>query len=486
MTYGFDFMLILLALLLVFCLIVFVWDVTQKKHTVLRNFPVFGHFRYIGEWLGEYIRPYFIAQDREERPFHRAERSWVYRAAKGEENVVSFGSTRDFSRINSIFFVDAPFPVLERDVSKTRPVVIGPHCRDPYTANSFFNASGMSYGALSKRAVLAISKGVKKAGCWMNTGEGGISPYHLEGGADIVAQIGSAKFGFRTETGELCDDRLKKAAALPQVKMFEIKLSQGAKPGKGGLLPGVKVTPEISKIRGVPVHKDCYSPNRHPEISNVSELLDFVHHVREVTGKPVGFKVVIGGFEWIEELCQEIKKRGVESAPDFITLDGGEGGTGAAPKPLMDFMGLSIQETLPVIVDLMKKHQLRERIKIVASGKLITPSRVAWALCVGADFIVSARGMLFSLGCIQALRCHTNNCPTGITSHKPRFMRGLDVATKSERVKFYIQSLVHEVEMISHSCGVKEPRDLTRHHARIVTEKGTTISLDELCRSQSD
>lgn len=371
-------------------LLLLIWDLCQKNNSILRSYPLIGYIRYIAEWLGVYFRPFFFTRDR--RP------------------------------VGTIYFVDAPFPILGSDEVHTLPVTIGQQCREPYTTSSLINISAMSYGSISKNAILALSQGAKMAGCWLNTGEGGVSSYHLEGGSDLIAQIGTAKFGFRDEKGNLCDIRLKEIAAKPQVKMFEIKLSQGAKPGKGGLLPGVKVTREIAKIRDIPVHEDAISPNRFPEISNSKELLDFISHIREVTGKPTGFKVVLGDYSWLSELCEEIVTRGLEHAPDFITLDGAEGGTGAAPMSLIDYMGLPIAESLPVLVDTLVKYGLRDRIKIIASGKLSTPWMVVWALCVGADFVNSSRGFMFAMGCIQALKCNKNTCPTGITTHNPSFI----------------------------------------------------------------
>ncbi len=463
-----------------FILGIFIWDRHQKSHAVLRNFPVIGHFRYILESLGVYLRQFWIAQDREELPFNRATRSWVYRAAKGGDATVGFGSTRDLRPVGTVLFVDAPFPVLGEDACEIRPVVIGPYCKHPYETKFLFNISAMSYGSISKNAVLALSHGAKMGGCWLNTGEGGVSPYHLEGGCDIVAQIGTAKYGFCDSNHKLSPEAIRGTALYPQIKMFELKLSQGAKPGKGGILPAAKVTEEIAAIRFIKAHQDAISPNRHPEVSNVSELLDMIEYIRTLSGKPTGFKIVLGSYEWLDDLCQEILKRGIERAPDFITLDGAEGGTGAAPASLIDYMGLPIAESLPVLVDTLVEYGLRDRIKIIASGKLVTPAEVAWALCVGADFVASARGFAFALGCIQALECHTNNCPTGIATHKPYLMKGLDPTSKAVRVANYVKSMSYETGVISHSCGVKEPRELSRRHARIMTEKGTTISLAEL------
>lgn len=473
------YLFVLLAVLMAL-LIVYVYDRFQKTHTILRNYPVIGHLRYITEDLGVYLRQYWFEGDRDELPFNRAQRSWVYRAAKDLNDTVSFGSTRDLKPTGTVLFVDAPFPVLNVDAVETRPLTIGENSPHPYTAKSIFNISAMSYGALSKKAVIALSYGAKMAGCWLNTGEGGVAPYHLEGGADLIAQIGTAKYGFRTIDGRLSDSRLREMAALPQIVMFEVKLSQGAKPGKGGILPAIKVNAEIAAIRGIPIHQDSISPNRHPEISNSKELLDFVNHVRDITGKPVGFKICLGGYEWLEDLCQEIIRRGVDQAPDYISLDGAGGGTGAAPMSLIDYMGVPITESLPVLVDTLIEYGLRDRIKILCSGKMITAADVAWALCVGADFVNSARGFMFALGCIQALRCHTNTCPTGITSNDPRYTYGLDPSNKSVRVYHYAKNMEYEVGVISHSCGVREPRELNRSHARIMTANGLSVSMATL------
>jgi glutamate synthase domain-containing protein 2 len=460
--------------------VLFVLDITQTKHAIRRNFPVVGRFRYGFEHMGEFFRQYFFALDREEMPFNRAERSWVYRAAKGVDNTVAFGSTRDLRPTGTAIFVNCPYPVLDEDVAEPREVTVGPYCRSPYTTRSIFNISGMSFGAISKPAVLALSNGAREAGIWMNTGEGGLSPYHLEGGADIVFQIGTAKYGVRDEQGELSDIKLKEVAVHDQVKMFELKLSQGAKPGKGGILPGAKVTPEIAAIRGIPAGSDSISPNRHPEVDSATELLDLIARVREVTGKPTGFKSVVGAYGWLDELCEEIHRRGPESAPDFITVDSGDGGTGAAPMPLIDNVGLVVRESLPLVVDILKKHGLRDRIKVAASGKMINPSEAAWAFCAGADFVNSARGFMFALGCIQALQCNKNTCPTGIATHNRRLQRGLDPHDKAERVERYARQMTKEIGVIAHSCGVREPRSLKRFHCRIVTNAGKTIPLSEL------
>ena len=458
----------------------YIIDVTQTSSTVRRNFPVVGRFRYLFEHLGEFFRQYFFAMDREEMPFNRAQRSWAYRAAKGVDNTIAFGSTMNLSVPGTPIFVNCPYPMLDAEAAETAPMTIGPYARQPYEAKSLFNVSAMSFGALSKPAVQALSRGSKLAGNWLNTGEGGLSEWHLEGGCDIVFQVGTAKYGVRDHEGNLSDEKLRDIGNTEQVKMIELKLSQGAKPGKGGILPGEKVTAEIANIRGIPEGHDSISPNRHPDIDSASDLLDMINHIREVSGLPVGFKSVIGAYGWLEELFEEINRRGIESAPDFITVDSGDGGTGAAPMPLMDCVGLTIRESLPLVVDLLQKHGLRDRVRVISSGKLITPAGVAWALCVGADFVNSARGFMFALGCIQALQCNKNTCPTGVTTHDKKLQRGLVPEDKAERVARYSESVRKEVGIIAHSCGVSEPRKLRRYHCRMVVDDGRSIPLDEL------
>ena len=473
-------LLVALLLLLLWVAVAYLVDVTQSSHAIRRNFPVIGRFRYFFEHIGEFFRQYFFAMDREELPFNRAQRGWVYRAAKNIDNTVAFGSTRDLRQPGGTIFVNAPFPTLGQDAAPPRPLTIGPDCLVPYTTASLVNISGMSYGALSRPAVQALSRGAAKAGCWMNTGEGGLSPYHLEGGGDIVFQIGTAKYGVRTLEGKLSDERLRELAALANLRMFELKLSQGAKPGKGGILPAEKVSDEVARIRGIAVDKASISPNRHPEIDSNSDLLRMLKHIRDTTGKPTGFKAVLGSEHWLDELLGEVGRLGTEYAPDFITVDGAEGGTGAAPMALMDDVGLPLREGLPLLVDRLAEHGLRDRIRVIASGKLVNPAQVAWALCLGADFIVTARGFMFALGCIQALQCNRNTCPTGITTHNPRLQRGLDPDVKADRVDNYVRNLVYEVGLIAHACGVRSPRDLRRNHARIIQADGSSIPLDLL------
>ncbi len=461
-------------------MITFIIDRTQTEHAIRHNYPVIARFRYLFEYLGKFMRQYMFAADQDERPFNRAQRTWVYRAAKNISTTQGFDSTRNISHPGKILFTNCAFPMLEKDSVSSPPMIIGPNTKTPFRAESLFNISGMSFGALSKPAVLALSQGAKQAGCWMNTGEGGISNYHLQGGADLVAQIGTAKYGYRDKSGNLSNEKLREAAAHEQVRMFEIKMSQGAKPGKGGILPGAKVTQEISDIRGIPVGEDSISPNRHPEIYDNESLLDMIHQVRDVTCKPVGFKFVMGSPVWFESFCQAVQQRGLDSAPDFITIDGAEGGTGSAPVALMDDVGMPLAESLPCVIDLLTKYQLREKVRVIASGKLTNPTMVAWALAMGADFINSARGFMFSLGCIQAMQCHQDSCPTGIATHNKRLQSGLVPEKKSKRIASYHRNLISEVSSIAHSCGVVEPRQFTRAHVRVVQGPGKSLPLSEI------
>ena len=457
----------------------FVQDVSQKKHAVLRNYPVIGRLRYFFEKQGEYFRQYFFMNDREEMPFNRATRGWVYRLAKAEGGVIGFGSTNNTNEAGSILFVNHPYPVLEEDRLPTPPMPIGEgYCRDPFLARSVVNISGMSFGAISEPAVRSLSRGAAMAGCWLDTGEGGLSPFHIEGGCDIIMQIGTANYGIRDERGNFSIERARELA--PRVKAFEIKLSQGAKPGKGGVLPAAKVTEQIAGIRGIPPHQDSISPNRHRDIANVDQLLDKVGLIREATGRPVGVKTAIGGWQFMNELCDAVNRRGLEYAPDFLAIDGGEGGSGAAPQALMDHMALPIAEALPRVVDALIESGLRSRIRVIAAGRLVNPAKAAWALCVGADFVNTARGFMFALGCIQALRCHQNTCPTGVTTHNKRLQRGLVVEEKYQRVANYAIGMNKEIDMIAHSCGCRHARELRREHVRIVQSAGLSVALNIL------
>lgn len=458
--------------------VMFIQDILQKEHAVRRNFPVVGRLRYFLERQGEYFRQYFFANDRQEMPFNRAARSWVYRTSKNLGGIIGFGSTNDLREPGSLIFINAPYAVLEDERKAAPPLVIGPHCERPFVASKIVNISGMSYGAVSAPAVRALSRGAAEAGIWMNTGEGGLSPHHLEGGGDLIFQIGTAKYGVRDQEGRLSDARLREVAQ--HVRAFEIKLAQGAKPGRGGVLPAIKVTEEIAHIRGIPMGQPSDSPNRHPDIKNDDDLLDMIARLRTVTGLPVGIKTVLGSDAAIRSLCETIVRRGMDSAPDFITLDGGDGGSGAAPQVLADHVGLPLNEALPMLVDTLIESGLRERVRVIASGKLVTSAKVAWALCMGADFTVTARGFMFALGCIQSLQCHQNTCPTGITTHNKKLQRGLVVEDKAARVANYARWMGAEVDKLAHACGLPNAREFRRQHARIVQSAGHSVPLDVL------
>ncbi len=467
----------LAGLVMLVLLILFVQDLLQKESAVRRNFPVIGRLRYFLERQGEYFRQYFFADDREELPFNRATRTWVYRTAKNMVGTIGFGSTNDLREPGSIIFINSPYPMLEEECKPTPPLIIGPNCQRPFEARHIVNISGMSFGALSAPAVRALSLGAAKAGVWLNTGEGGLSPHHLEGQCDLIFQIGTAKYGVRDADGRLSDTKLCEVAR--HVRAFEIKLSQGAKPGKGGILPAIKVNDEVARIRGIPVGVASISPNRHVEIKAPDDMLDMIQHIREITGLPVGIKTVIGSAVYPRQLCEAILRRGQDSAPDFITVDGGEGGSGAAPQVLADHVGLPLMESLPILVNVLHEAGLHERIRVIASGKLVTSAKVAWALCVGADFAVTARGFMFALGCIQSMQCHQDTCPTGVTTHNKRLQKGLVVSNKVNRVTNYASCLNHDVDVLAHSCGLCNARQFRRHHARIVRASGHSVPLDE-------
>lgn len=471
----FVFLLVVLILVIVY---MYLADTRQTKQTIRRNYPVIGRFRYLFEHMGEFFRQYFFALDREEMPFNRAQRAWVYRAAKNIDSTLAFGSTRRLNQVGEIAFLNSLIPIQSEDAQPAAAITFGDgYAAAPYTTGSIFNTSAMSFGAISVPAVRALSMGAAKAGIWMNTGEGGLSPHHLEGGCDLVFQIGTAKYGVRDAQCELSDEKLAKIASHEQVKMFEIKMSQGAKPGKGGILPGAKVSPLIAEIRGIPEGEDSISPNGHRNIRSIDDLLDMIEHVRKVTGKPVGFKTVVGVSGWLDELCLAVHERGLNAAPDFITIDSADGGTGAAPQSLMDYVGLPIKSSLPLVVDKLVEYGLRDRIKVITSGKLVNPSDVAWALCVGADVVTSARGFMFALGCIQALQCNKNTCPTGITTHDPELQQGLVAQDKAERVANFAHNMVYEVGVLATSCGVRQPRELTRAHVHLINSEGTPVPM---------
>jgi glutamate synthase domain-containing protein 2 len=443
-----------------------VYDLVQRKHTIARNFPVVGRFRTLFQELGPLLRQYWFAGDLEERPYDRVTRSWVYASAAGANNNVGFGSQVDHRAPGRIHFVSSLYPTLAEPAAPLpRPGVIGGRRGQPYHPQRFVNISGMSFGALSANAVRALSRGAALAGCYLGTGEGALSPYHVDGGGDILFQIGPAKFGVRDARGRFDADKARAILAMPQVKMVEIKLGQGAKPGRGGLLPKEKITPEIAAIRGVPMGEDCHSPNGFEEFGDARSLLEFLARIRRLTEKPVGVKLVVGSIAEIEELASEIARAG--DGPDFIAVDGAEGGTGAGPLVLADSAGLPLIDALTATDNALRRERIRGDITLMAAGKIATGGEAATHLALGADLIHIGRGFLLSLGCIQALRCHTNTCPAGITTQNRWLQRGLDPADKAVRVANYSAALERDLTMITHSVGLDHPSELRRHHLLI-------------------
>jgi glutamate synthase domain-containing protein 2 len=460
-------------------LAVAVWDLVQTKHAVTRNFPVIGHVRLLLQELGPPLRQYFFMSDTEERPFNRTVRSWVYASAAGSNNMVGFGSQIDPHQPGRILMLPSLYPALSTPGEELpRPRVIGAARPEPYHPRRFANISGMSFGALSANAIRALSRGARLAGCYMSTGEGSLSPYHLEGGADILFQIGPGKFGCRRADGSFDDDKAAAIFARPEVKMIEIKLSQGAKPGKGGVLPKEKITPEIAAIRGIPLDRDCHSANRFDEFHDAASLLDFLRRLRALTGKPIGLKMVVGSATEIEDLCTAISA--TRDGPDFIAVDGKEGGSGAAPMALADHVGLPLVDALTIVDDALRRYGLRDAIALIASGRIATPGDAAAHLALGADLVHIARGFMLSLGCIQALRCHTNTCPAGVATQNRWLQAGLDPADKAVKVRNYAMALERDLQMIAHSCGLQTPAQLRRQHAVMKIAPGVTRRLDEV------
>ena len=431
----------------------------QKRHTILRNFGIIGQLRYLLESIGPEMRQYLFANDREERPFNRQERAEVYRKAKDLDSSSFFGSKQEFDA-TEIKVRHAMYPRADEDFvpySLTFGEERG--LEKAYTIDKPIMISGMSFGALGENAVRALARGARKAGIPMNTGEGGYPKHHLKEGCDLIFQMGTAKFGVRDANGLLDESKLIDLAARPEVKMIEIKFSQGAKPGKGGLLPKEKISEEISELRNIRMGEDCVSPTGHPECSDPIRTVEFIARVQDLTGIPVGIKFCLGHPVEFKDLVLEMKRQ--DRFPDFITVDGSEGGTGAAPKSFIDRVGTPLLPALFSVHRILLDQGVRERLKLNASGKLIKPDSQFVALALGADVISSARGFMLALGCIQAMQCGRNTCPTGITTFDPVLQRGLDVGVKSIRVQNYVKNVVHDLEELLRSTGRLSYRDLT-------------------------
>ena len=431
----------------------------QKKHTLLANFGVLALFRYLVESIGPEFRQYLYSGDTEEKPFNRTERADVYKQAKNQEKSSAFGSLLDFDG-KALKLKHSFYPLNKEKLHPFR-VCFGEErgLKQAYTINKALMVGGMSYGALGQKAICALSLGAKKAGIPLNTGEGGYPKHHLTGGADLIFQMGTAKFGVRNKDGSFNPHLLEQISRLEQVKMIEIKFSQGAKPGKGGLLPKEKITPEIAELRGVPLGKDVISPAGHAECVSPRSTVNFIKTVQEISLLPVGIKFCLGSTKEMQEMFLEMKNQ--NSYPDYIAIDGSEGGTGAAPKTFMDDLGYPAFPALEKITHLMRDLQIAGKFKTVTSGKLISAGKQMMALCMGADAIYTARGFMLALGCIQALRCNNNTCPVGITTHSGKLQHGLDIEEKSDRVKNYALNLDHHHYEMLAAMGRARFADLT-------------------------
>ncbi|MCB0737096.1 MAG: FMN-binding glutamate synthase family protein [Bacteroidetes bacterium] len=452
------------AWLLIVLAIVFFRDVfVQRKHAIQHNFPLVGHIRYALEKIGPELRQYIVANNREELPFNRSQRSWVYASSKKQNNYHGFGTDQDIYQHSYTFINNAlmPFKLPEGHINwqKTDYLpcakIMGPNRAKPFRPQSIVNISAMSFGSLSSRAITSLNLGAKKAGAYHNTGEGGYSPYH-QNGADVVFQIGTGYFGVRDENGQFSMQKLKQLIEKhPEIRAIELKLSQGAKPGKGGVLPGKKITKEIAAIRGVPVGIDVISPSYHTAFEGVQGMVDFLEDMATETGLPVGIKAAIGKTILWEKLAQIMAETG--RGPDFITIDGGEGGTGAAPPSFANHVSLPFVYGFTKVYRIFVQKGITERIVFIGSAKLGFPSQAIQAFAMGADMVNVAREAMMAVGCIQAQSCHTNTCPAGVATQNKWLEAGINVKDKSERVYNYLKTLRKEILEITHSSGYEHP-----------------------------
>ncbi|MDQ6969148.1 MAG: FMN-binding glutamate synthase family protein [Mariprofundus sp.] len=458
-------LLTLIAIVVLLLVALGIWDFRQEKHTILRNYPVIGHARYILEKVGPGMRQYWVTNDKEEQPFNRDERSWVYRTAKKVDNHFGFGTTEQQYGIGYPIIKHAAFPfpadkiILSDDDPTTMPCmkVMGEaHGRKrPFRPKSIINVSAMSYGALGKHAISALNLGAAQAGAYHTTGEGGISPFHLLG-ADVIWQLGTGYFGARDASGAFSLDVVcRQVKENPQIRAIEIKLSQGAKPGKGGVLPGAKVTAEIAKIRGIAVGEACISPASHSQFHDVDSMIAFIERVADATGLPVGIKSAVGEFEFWDELSDRMIQG--DCGPDFIVIDGSEGGTGAAPLTYSDHVSLPFKIGFSRVYQTFQTKGIANDVVWIGSGKLGFPDRAVIALSLGCDCINIAREAMLSLGCIQSQACHTGHCPTGITTMDPKKMRGLVIDNKATRLAEYLRGFREELYSLAHSAGLEHP-----------------------------
>ncbi len=444
--------------LVVPAILIGIYDVFQTRHAIRRNFPFVGHLRYLLESIGPEINQYFVEGATDGNPIDRNQRTYIYSRAKRQVQTHPFGTELDLLEPGYVYMHHSIYPA-EKLEGSSRVTIGGPDCRQPYSA-SVLNISAMSYGSLSAQAVTALNLGAREGGFFHCTGEGGISPYHLKGG-DLCFQIGTGYFGARTPDGEFSPEHFRTNATRPEVKLIELKLSQGAKPGHGGILPASKNDAEIAAIRGVVPHTAVASPGRHSAFGDAEGLLRFIAQLRDLSdGKPVGFKLCVGDRREFEDICRAMQRTGI--MPDFITVDGAEGGTGAAPIDFSNYVGLPLEEGLTAVVDILNGYGVRDKIRVIAAGKIFTAFDMYRVMCLGADLCNSARGMMLALGCIQALKCHTNRCPTGVATNDPTLTRGLVVGQKWHRVRNYHGAMVHDFLELVAAAGVTDLEQLDR------------------------
>ncbi len=438
-------------------------DIFQRKKSLLRNYPVWGHGRYILEILRPKFYQYFVESDINGRPFSRTIRSIVYQRAKGELDTSPFGTQEEVYEIGHEWLNHSMYPIDKHVYKYDSTVVIGgPYCKKPYKS-SILNISAMSFGSLSSNAIMALNKGAKMGGFAHNTGEGGLSPYHSKYEGDLIWQIGTGYFGCRTKEGYFCEKTFQEKSQRDYVKMIELKLSQGAKPGKGGILPAAKNTGEIAHIRGVQEGTDVISPASHNAFHSPEELIHFIQKLRDLSGgKPIGIKLCLGSHHEFKQLCAEMVR--LQNYPDYIAVDGSEGGTGAAPLEFANSVGTPMKDGVAFVYNTLLGFGIKDKIKIMSSGKIVTSFHIARALAVGADLCYSARGMMMALGCIQALECNTNHCPVGIATQNKDLSRGLDVENKSKRVYQFHRETVKNFEELIAAAGLKSHTELRRHH----------------------
>ncbi len=454
-------------------------DVANKRQTIRKNFPVLGNIRYLLESIRPEIMQYFVETDTEGRPINRIFRSLIYQRAKKQTDTTPFGTQSDVYKSGYEWLAHSVYAIQDRKMDHDPKVRIGSKdCKQPYDC-SLYNISAMSYGSLSKNAVMALNGGAKIGGFFHNTGEGAISPFHIEHGGDLVWQIGTGYFGCRNKEGEFDIEKFTENAVRPTVKMIEIKISQGAKPGHGGILPAVKNTEEIAAIRGVEPHTTVFSPPGHSAFSNADELIQFIKKLREASGgKPVGFKLCIGRRGEFKDFCRAMIKH--DTTPDFITVDGGEGGTGAAPVEFSNSLGMPLRDGLAFVHDTLIGYGLRKEIKLIASGKIMTGFHMIRAMALGADVCTSARAMMLALGCIQALQCNSNTCPVGVATQNKMLMNGLNVEDKKQRVANFQKGTIHSFVELLAAAGIPDSSQVERRYINRRVDMTRICTYEEL------